>query len=184
MNARLALGLPTVLFFVVSASSQHVSLGVKGGFPFTYSMNTTNVVDLKVDSSSREFIAGGTAEVSLPFGVSVEGDFLYHPFNIRTTGFVLPPTNVTTYTVFEIPILAKLRFGRGLARPYVEAGPEFRTHPGSLSISHDGFAVGGGLELKLLLIKVSPEVRFTHWASGSLTGTNDNQAAVLVGLSF
>jgi hypothetical protein len=162
------------------------SFGLKGGFPFTYSVDRTQPnAEVVLDSSSRNFIAGPTGEINLPLGFSVEADALYHPFNVRSTAFTLPSANdIHNYTVFEIPIVAKLRLGRGFAKPYVEAGPEFRTTPASLSLSHDGFVLGGGLEFKLGFIKISPEIRYTRWASSSYAGANDNQAAVLLGVSF
>jgi len=183
MGTSLARNLSALLFFASCLSAQSFHFGVKGGYPLTYSENSVTGVDIKLDSSSREFIAGGTAEIGLPAGLSIEGDFLFHPFNVRSLGLILPQ-GTTNYNVFEIPILGKLRLGHGFAAPFVDAGPEFRFHPGNLSISRDGFAVGGGIEFKLLLLKVSPEFRYTRWANSSFAGANPNQAALLVGVTF
>ena len=179
MGTKHSLKLAIFLLVAACASAQSFSFGLKGGFPLTYSENSVTGVNLNIDSSSRKFIIGGTAELGLPMGISVEGDVLYHPYNVRSSTF-----GINNYTVLEIPILAKLRLGHGLARPYVDAGPEFRTHPSDLSLSHDGFVIGGGIEFHLLLLKISPEVRYTRWASSDFAGANPNQAAVLLGVTF
>ena len=186
MNTRLALTLLVCsLAATTSASAQHLfSFGLKGGFPFTYSTNTTNTGEVTFDSSSHNFIGGATGEINLPLGFSVEADALYHPYNLRSTGFTLPPTTIHNYTLFEIPVVAKLRLGRGFAKPYVEGGPEFRTTPGTLTVSHDGFIVGGGIEFKLGFIKVSPEIRYVRWANSTFAAANPNQLAALLGISF
>lgn len=171
-----------LLLFASCLSAQSFHFGVKGGYPLTYSENSVTNVDIHLDSNSKRFIVGGTAELGLPMGFSIEGDFLFHPYNVRNLG---PFTgSITNYNVFEVPILGKLRLGHGLAAPYVDAGPEFRFYPGNLTLSRDGFAVGGGLEFKLLLVKISPEFRYTRWASSSYPGANPNQAALLLGLTF
>jgi hypothetical protein len=176
---------PLLLLAASAASAQHLSFGVIGGFPLTYSENTTNGTTITLDSTSRQFIFGGTAEVGLPFGLSVEGDFLYHPFNLHEVNLIPASNTVTNYSVFEVPVLAKLLLGKSIiAHPFAEAGPEFRANIGNLTLSHDGFVVGGGVEFKLPLVKISPELRYTRWASGGLTGENLNQAAFLVGVSF
>ena len=179
MGIMHSLRLSFFLLVAVCASAQSFTFGLKGGFPLTYSESSQTGVNFTIDSSSRRFIIGGTAELGLPFGISVEGDVLYHPYNLRDSRF-----GVTNYTLFEIPVLAKLRIGNGLARPYVDAGPEFRTSPSDLSLSHDGFVIGGGIEFRLLLLRISPEVRYTRWASSSVEGSNPNQAAVLLGVTF
>jgi len=57
-------------------------------------------------------------------------------------------------------------------------------------LSNHGFVIGGGVDIKLLLLRVSPEIRYTRWgqdaAVNSFPGaiSNVNQAEFLVGLSF
>ena len=53
-----------------------------------------------------------------------------------------------------------------------------------------GFVFGGGLDVKLLLIHIAPEVRFTRWGDkhfldvNGLLHSNLNQAEFLVGFTF
>ena len=58
--------------------------------------------------------------------------------------------------------------------------------------SSAGFTIGGGVEIKALLLRVTPEIRYTRWSTqhfnapifnGSL-GSNLNQAEFLVGFTF
>jgi hypothetical protein len=87
----------------------------------------------------------------------------------------------------EFPILGKYRFlHTPIAKPYVEAGPIFRYVAARASyLSNAGFAIGGGVELKLLVLKLSPEIRFSRWGSDAATSiinappSNLNQAEFL-----
>lgn len=143
-------------------------------------------------------MVGPMVELRLPFRLSVEADALYHPFNVTTAATGSSTTlSDTSYSVWEFPILAKFHFGGPVLDPYVGAGPEFRTQPGGLisqniaQISRDGFVLAGGLDIKLKIIRLSPEIRYTHWGADSPTATsiasvssNQDQAAFLIGLTF
>jgi hypothetical protein len=92
----------------------------------------------------------------------------------------------------EFPIPGKYRFlHTPVVKPYVEAGPIFRYVAARAScLSNAGFAIGGGVELKLLVLKLSPEIRFSRWGSDAATSipnappSNLNQAEFLIGLSL
>src|ERR1700676_885462 len=152
-------------------AAEHIfSFGIKGGVPLTdaFSDHTTSGVDVITHtfSNSKNYVIGPTAELSLPFGFSVEADALYRSLNLTTNTTVAPQALVhlsTDISSWEFPILGKYHFlHTPIVKPYVEAGPLFR-HVGSqgpyLSIS--GFALGGGIDLKLLLVKITPELRFS-----------------------
>ena len=53
-----------------------------------------------------------------------------------------------------------------------------------------GFVMGGGLSVKVLVIHVSPEVRFTRWGAqhfidpNGLLHSNLNQGEFLLGITF
>lgn len=179
---RLAWASALLCLFVSGLSAQGFSVGVKAGYPLTYTSNSVTNVDVTLNTNSQTFIVGGTAEVSLPFGLAVEGDLLYHPYKTSQTG---PLVSSSTYnSIFEVPVLAKLRLGKGIAKPFVDAGPDFRFRPTALALSHEGFDVGGGIEFKLLLLKVAPEIRYTRWASSSELGNNPNEVSLLLGVTF
>ena len=60
----------------------------------------------------------------------------------------------------------------------------------STGVNGTGVVLGGGLEIHVPLIRISPEIRFTHWNAKDLsdfTGLlrfNQNQAEFLVGITF
>jgi hypothetical protein len=75
----------------------------------------------------------------------------------------------------------------------VEAGPVFRYVASKVPyLSNSGFALGAGVDFKLLLVRIAPELRFSRWGHDSasplrnisLPPSNQNQAEFLIGLSF
>lgn len=183
-------------------------LGLKGGIGLTnayqdktftstgnFSASTTRTY-----SDAKDYIIGPFAELRLPFGFGVEADALFRPlsFAIQAPGF----SSSTRFSTWEFPILAKYRFKAPIARPYIDAGPAFRTTTENTQyLSNHGIAVGGGIDIKLLFLHLSPEIRYIRWGSDSSnagipTGTgpasfgtdyahsNLNQVEFLVGLSF
>jgi Outer membrane protein beta-barrel domain len=181
-------------------AAEHIfSVGIKGGVPLTdvLSNRTFTSVDVVTHtfSDSKNYAIGPMVELNLPFGFSVEADALYRPISLTTETTVVPrPLTRISDTIHsaEFPILGKYRFlHTPIVKPYVEAGPIFRYVAARASyLSNAGFAIGGGIELKLLLIKLSPEIRFSRWGSDAATSfvnappSNLNQAEFLIGLSF
>jgi hypothetical protein len=181
-------------------AAEHIlSVGIKGGVPLTdvLSDRTLTSVDVvtHIFSDSKNYVIGPMIELNLPFGFSVEADALYRPLNLTTETTVIPrPLTRISEDIHsaEFPILGKYRFlHTPVVKPYVEAGPIFRYVAARASyLSNAGFAIGGGVELKLLVVKLSPEIRFSRWGSDSATSiinappSNLNQAEFLVGLSF
>lgn len=192
----------TGLLVAISSSSvfgQQFSVGIVGGVPITSSV-VTNPSGYAF-SAAHTYLIGPTFEVGLPLGLSLEGDFLFHPFDIQV-GAKNPPgfTANTTYNyhVFEIPVLVKARFTNGIVRPFVEGGPTFRGTINSFNISHYGVTFGGGFEIgRKRLLRISPAIRYTRWGAGGIlnpdgylgSGTNiakvdANQLSAVVGITF
>jgi hypothetical protein len=152
----------------------------------------------------------------------VEFDVLYRHFNYNSSvGLVdVLSTTRTAGNSWEFPLLLKKRFGgEGPLRPFLDAGVNFNkisgisqsvrtlvrstgvtttsnSNPAELKNDFTaGFTIGGGVELHLLVLHISPEIRYTHWGTqqfngifplgggGSLT-SNQNQAEFLVGFTF
>jgi hypothetical protein len=188
------------LFLGTAASGQHLlSFGIKGGLPLTDAFSDFSFMGVDVNShsfsASKHFVIGPTVELRLPLGFSVEADALYRPLNltIDTHTLPLPSTHSSTdITSWEFPILAKYHFlHTPVVKPYVEAGPIFRAAGSQGShLSGGGFAMGGGVDLKLPVVRVTPEIRYSRWAGDApLTSvfpspSNLNQAEFLVGVSF
>ena len=53
-----------------------------------------------------------------------------------------------------------------------------------------GFVIGGGLDIKVLVIHIQPEIRYTRWGSEhffdptGLLHSNQNQGEFLLGIEF
>jgi hypothetical protein len=173
--------------------AQPFSAGIKGGLPLTDFVNT-------VESG-----AATTTELRLPFGLGVEFDALFRHFNYTTplssVGAAL--TTVTSSSDWEFPLVAKYKFHGKLARPYVEAGVAWDTLTGLKSSIQNvvapppveqnsittGFVMGGGIDIHVLVLHIAPEIRFTRWTSqhfniANVVNSNQNQAEVLVGVTF
>lgn len=178
-------------------------LGLKGGVGLTDAYQDNTLASVRTYSDAKDYIIGPFAELRLPFGFGVEADALFRPLSFATqtsTG-----TSSTRFSTWEFPILAKYRFKAPIARPYIDAGPAFRTTTEDTQyLSNHGIAVGGGIDIKLLFLHLSPEIRYIRWASDSSASTasipagtslsrlssqgqahsNLNQVEFLVGLSF
>lgn len=177
-------------FIVFSAGlcAQPFSFGVKIGTPLDEAFIDNGGQNLLTHSTQR-FVIGPTAELRLPFHLGIEADLLYRRYNIGGT-----------VSHLEFPILAKYRFsGAPLVHPYVVVGPTFNhvSDPGMFldrpNASTAGVAFGGGIEIRALLIRLSPEIRYTRWkdqninvrvASGPGLSSNQNQIEFLVGITF
>jgi hypothetical protein len=200
----------TILLIAGSAAwAQHISVGVVGGVPFTDGVanSTTPPIDGEAThafSPSKLYIVGGMVEARLPLSVAIEADALYRPISIESnqqlgsTTFKSPSENFSSW---EFPVLGKFRFPFPVVEPFVEAGPSFRkTGCCELSyFSNYGATLGGGVELKLLKLRIAPAIRYTRWGSDgpacysnngvitcspSFPPSNRNQAEFLVGFSF
>ena len=180
-----------------AAYPQSVSFGLKGGVPLS---NALKVADTSTYTSDRSpFVIGPVVELGLPLGLAVEADLLYRRLRYDSSA------SGTTGQVWELPILAKYRFPGVLLRPYIEAGLSFRrfarfdqtTPSGSTNQPPEvrgraaaGGTLGAGLELKVLVVRLSSEIRYTRWGSTSIRATLGglttqlNQADFLLGITF
>jgi opacity protein-like surface antigen len=98
----------------------------------------------------------------------------------------------------DVPILAKKTFAKELIfRPFVEAGLANRYStglPGSGSGNYspssgwqEGLAVGAGVQFKVLMIKISGELRWSRYGNipaSTLPKLNANQAELLLGIGL
>ncbi|MGP8247178.1 MAG: outer membrane beta-barrel protein [Bryobacteraceae bacterium] len=186
----------------VVCMAQPFSAGIKGGLPLTDFVNT---VESGAATTSSDYVIGPMVELRLPFSLGVEFDALYRHFNYTTpassVGSAL--STVTSSGDWEFPLLAKYRFHGKLARPYVEAGVAWDALSGlKSSVEHVvappppeqnsvtmGFVMGAGIDIHVLVLHIAPEIRFTRWTSGhfniaNVVNSNQNQAEVLVGVTF
>jgi hypothetical protein len=210
-----------LFIFVMAAPAlaQIFSLGAKVGTPLGDAFINTSGSGLT--SGARRYLVGATAEVHLPLRLSIELDAIYKETGFSTyfesSGIGRFSYRVTA-NQWEFPLLAKYEIpaSRHL-RPFVDAGPVLRHltgiadsytyleyfpvySSGSISTNNSpylqhrnspGFVIGGGLMVKLLHIRISPELRYTRWGSNAFNllsagapTSNPNQEDFLVGVTF
>jgi hypothetical protein len=211
---------PLCLLFLSAAAafSQPFSYGVKGGMPLTDFLDVARAQNINASTTTNRYIVGVTGEARLPFGLGVEVDILYRHFRYSSSSGVSTLTsnltNIdTTSGAWEFPILAKYRFKGKILRPFVDGGVAWDKLSGLTQtaqsvvagISHTsttsspaelangttrGYVLGGGVDLKLLILHITPEVRLTRWGAKhfidptGIVNSQQNQAEFLLGLTF
>jgi opacity protein-like surface antigen len=201
-----------LLIGAAGAWAQPVGFGVKGGVPLTDFVDTAQSGNFGYLKHPNRYIVGVQGEIRLPFGLGIEVDALYR--HLKYTGTVpVPGTNFsanvsTTGNAWEFPLLLKYRFPSKTIRPFIDGGVAWDTlhgikqsvlsgsnllgpNPSELhNTTTKGFVTGVGVDIKLLVIHIQPEVRYTRWGAkhffdtNNLLNSNQNQAEFLVGLSF
>ena len=177
----------SLLFLAVAAAAQPFGAGLKIGVPATDAFKVLPVPTLAVfTADSPRYTVGPYVELRLPARMAIEVDALYRSYDFRNAGIGASASS------WEFPVLLKHRFPVPLVKPYFDAGVSFSrlSDINLASLNHRsnyGIVVGAGVEFNLLLIKVSPEVRYTGWALRTFDGqvqSNRNQVAVLFGIGF
>ena len=118
--------------------------------------------------------------------MAVEVDALYRNYDFMNAGV---NSGVGSW---EFPMLLKHKILAGPVKPYFEGGLSFNhlSDVKTVSINHlnnYGIVAGGGVELHLLVLKISPEVRYNGWIFRGFDGlaqSNRNQISFLVGIGF
>jgi opacity protein-like surface antigen len=193
-----------------------LSVGIRGGLPLTDFFEDVNSGNFVLTSTTHRYIVGPSVELRLPAGFGLEFDALYRRLNYNSSFNLVDvfTNNRTTGNAWEFPLLAKYRLPTPLIKPYIDAGVAFDTlsglkqtvvstiapnrqtttttsNPSELSNSTTtGFVIGFGAEIKAVVLRISPEIRYTRWGSshfklpnGSAL-SNQNQAEFLVGFTF
>lgn len=204
--------------WAAAAVAQPIGIGLKVGLPLTEAFKTGSGPLASYTSDTKRYIIGPQIELRLPAGLGIELDALYTKLNFSSVGGVAGSVvnAATDADAWEFPLLLKYKFGGANAiaasvRPFVATGASFRRLTGITQIRNfitgssqttsdpaelrnknsTGFVVGGGLEIRALFLRISPEVRFTRWGTSNfregvsnLLETNRNQGQFLVGFHF
>ena len=164
---------------------------------------------------SNPYVIGPAAEFRLPRRFSVEFDALYERIHLEGNVQYVPiPDSDSLYaggSAWQFPLLAKFHLFRGPVAVSVSAGPSVRwikfsgelqqitllpTRVSSTTRFHEshgriGFAAGGGVDIKLKRMRVSPEIRYSYYGEidcGSCGGVQPfhglNSVAVMLGIGF
>lgn len=190
---------PILLLLAASAAlAQNISVGLRGGVPLTDAFDATRSAVRGFENIPKRYTIGPTLEIRLPLRLGITFDALYKRLSYEQVE-VNGVTFTHTSSKFEFPLMLRYRFGEGNLRPFIAGGPTFdRVSPGSviapvefIKKSTAGIVLGTGVEVKAVLIRVTPEIRYTHRgaehfldAVGGLLKSNRSQFEFLVGLTF
>ena len=167
--------------------AQNISVGFRGGVPFTDSFKTVNTAvagDLFKNRPSH-WVFGPTFEVRLPAGFGITLDALYNRLGYQSG------SQVNTGGRWEFPAMVRYRIGpQPGVKPFLAAGGMFNKITGirTPKSSATGIVFGAGLEIKIPFVRIAPELRVSRQFSESVTvgsvRSNLNRAVFLVGLTF
>ena len=167
--------------------AQNISVGFRGGVPFTDAFKTIeSAANLSiVKNRPSHWIFGPTLEIRLPAGFGVTFDALYNRLGYESGG------QTQTGGLWEFPAMLRYRIGpQPVVKPFLAAGGSFNKLTGirTPTSSVSGIVFGGGVEIKLPFLRLAPELRVSRRLSENVTlgsvRSNLTQAVFLVGLTF
>lgn len=194
-----------------------MTFGVKGGIRATDDITSNGL--FPTSSESKRYVVGPMFEVGLPLGLAVEVDALYRREGYRTTfgNFAGSSFSRERANSWEFPLLLQYKLPLPVAKPYVVAGYAPQVINGQIDsngfsinlltgeqtfsssrtgtnwdVSH-GLVVGGGIQLGIGALRLSPEVRYTYWKNPAINvfgpqgyafQSAQNQVDVLVGIGW
>jgi len=206
--------LPLLVLCVPALTAQPISLGIKLGAPLNDAFDTLADPNELLRSETKRYTVGPTFELHLPFRLSVELDALYKQASFSSVQRLADSVTTAASSVnsWEVPLLLKYRFSGGLVRPFIDTGVSFSTLTGISEIRdffrvpglreqvgdqevfddryRTGFVLGGGIELRVPFLRISPEIRYTRWGFKNyrdirgLLDSSDDQAEFLLGITF
>ena len=181
-----------IFVLTLPAWGQPLGVGIKAGVPlndvYKLAGNVQSILPFAAfKAQAGRYTVGPYLELRLPANTSVEIDALYRQHDFLTA------LGTGTTNSWEFPVVLKHKLGSGLIRPYFEGGLAFSRLADLKAVSFNhlsnyGVVAGGGVEFNALLLKVSPEVRYTGWGfrnlDNGLAQTRRNQFTFLVGFGF
>ena len=175
-------------------------VGARGGLSLNNGFDTlTNRLGFAPDN--RQYAIGPTFGVRLPYGLSVEGDALWHRQTVGLGNFGGFSANAHVDS-WQVPVMLKFTAGDGPIAPLFGAGAAFRrTNESDLgsnllngfsgSSNSAGFVAGGGVRFRAGPVNITPEIRYTRWNRSGVLGNvvdalvgSNNQTELLVGFTF
>ena len=191
-------GLSLVVLLLAAAAvalTQRLSFGLKAGAPFQDAVKSESWRGLRFEPQSGRYTLGPTVELLLGGHFSIELDLLYRPVKYRTH-FANTVGDVAGSS-WQFPLLGKVRLSRNMVAPFVAAGVSFNNLRGLTGLPElsdsatSGWVFGLGLEGRMPIVRLSPEIRYTRWRHSSLGHPTDgfslsnlNQLEALVGITF
>ena len=187
-----------VLLAAGASSAEVFSFGLKTGIPVN-SLLTSAAPRFQV--RTHRYTLGPTFELNLPHGLAFEADLLYKRLEYvfsRQGSSNTQAASPVKISRWELPVLLKYKIGGQHFQPFLALGGSFNrvVHIDGMNVAElrhrhtKGLVIGAGVERRLGLLRIAPEVRFTHWADRNFgvrdapLRSNLTQAELLVGLTF
>ena len=180
----------SVAFFLLAGwvSAQPLGVGLKLGVPASDGYKVLPIPTFSpFNAKAQPFIFGPYVELRLPANTSIELDAL------RRSHEFLTAAGLQQASSWEFPLLLKHKIGKQLVKPFFEGGVSLSRLSDVTTVNFSnrtnyGLLVGGGLEFNLLILKISPELRYTAYALRTLDQPNvqsrRGQLAILLGIGF
>jgi hypothetical protein len=198
--------------FASTACAQQLSFGVAGGTNITANFPTTDTsapADMfgnpanrfQYMTGPRSPILGGLVGIGLPDGFSLEANVLERPM-LSTLIFTQYPASggatvyrntFTSVRAWEFPVLVKYSLpavsSADRLRPFLEAGPSFRTQENASGTqpSQFGLSAGAGIAFHVGKIQIAPTLRYTRWDHESIYpkfATKPDQVELLTSVAY
>jgi hypothetical protein len=151
---------------------------------------------VSVADASQRFIVGPKVNIRFTRSLSVEVDALYRQIRSHTTWSFMfcPPDQIPSCAVlfprtqssietefsWEFPVLGRYQMSGRKLNPFVEGGPSFRP---AENREQFGFTAGGGVEMRLQSLRLSPALRYTRWVNtGNYIGAIQDQLQFVLGI--
>ncbi len=197
--------------FAAFAYGQRLQFGMIGGTGLTADFPATDfsgsaddfgnaAYHYRVSTGPRSLIFGGVIEGRITERFSIEANVLHRPMKTKSVYTEFHPggtdlTSVDQFTrvrTWEFPVLFKYtlpaRPSDERIRPFMEAGPSFRTQEDASAAqpSRTGVSAGAGAAIRFGHYRVSPTLRYTRWARDfySYGATKRDQLEFLTSFSY
>ncbi len=181
-----------VLLAAIPLTAQTFGLQFKGGLPVSGFETQSRTIfspacadDFRISSS--RYSVGAAGELRLPRHFGIEVDAIYRRVHLNGASCGIGPGNAYDFSTrgnsWEFPFLLKYRFLDRPAAPFVSFGPAVR-HIGYSGVYHTtensgapfvsnpeeshvdaGYSFGAGMDLRVGLVRISPEVRYSKYAA-------------------
>ena len=183
-----------------SASAQRLFFGAVGGSSVTGDFQTlrykfplqgSSYTEIS-ETGPRSLIIGPMAELAIRGNWSVEVNALHRSlkYRIRTDSLTTVCAGFCSggVSTWQFPLLVKYRIPVSPLKPFLTAGPTFRTHSSPIGSrpSSYGATAGAGIELSAGWFYLAPTIRYTRWGDDGLPfrPTIRNQVEVLGGIGY
>jgi len=206
------LGLRRYLVFLCWSPifGQVVTAGFTAGVPVTETFESGySFCESGLTARTVRYTIGPALDFRVFGPLRGEIDALYQPFSFQTqiVDCAPAPTYIHTHgSLWQFPVLLKLRIPAPVVKPFIEAGISVQLAAGVTESQYNlvqrtpvtyhlepnavpGFVAGGGVEFHFRSLIFAPEIRYTRWFDQNFAplgepppGSNLNQLQILLSI--